>query len=351
MAKRVAWAVPGDIETVTGGYAYDRRIIAELTRLGWSVELVELGDGFPLPTARQKAEAEARLRSLPIDRPVVVDGLAFGALPEVAAALSATHRLVALVHHPLGLETGLTEQEAEQLIACERAALAAARRVIVTSRWTADLLVDRFGVTPNRLSVVQPGTDRVPFSTGSGGDGSVQLLSVGAIGVRKGFDILVGALARHRDLPWHLAIVGDRARDPAAVERLDRSIVEHGLSERVASLGKVSPVQRAALYRRADLFVLASRFEGYGMAFAEALAHGLPVVGTTGGATPSTVPATAGRLVAPGDEAALGEALRGLIEDGDERRRLAAGARAAAAQLPSWAASGAQFSDLLARLG
>ncbi len=347
MAKRIAWAFPGDIETVTGGYAYDRRIIAELERLGWRIDRVGLGDGFPRPSTRQKADAEARLLATPGTYPLVVDGLAFGVLPEIATTLRRDRPLIALVHHPLALETGLTADESARLLASERQALAAAHQVITTSPWTAELLMERFAVTPARLQVVLPGTDRVSFSTGSR-HGRLQLLSVGAIGPRKSFDLLVEALAPLRHLPWHLAIVGDRERDVAAVARLDDLIARHGLDGRIDCLGKVSAERLAALYAGADLFVLASRFEGYGMAFAEALAHGLPVIGTTGGATPYTVPASAGRLVAPGDVEALSTALRDVVEDGTLRHRLAAGARAAAVALPTWADSGARFSDLLA---
>ena len=348
MAGRVTWAVPGDLSIVTGGYAYDRRIIAELKRLGWEVELLGLGDDFPRPSARQKADAEARLRASAAGQPIVVDGLAFGALPEIAAELHRTSPVVALVHHPLALETGLTDNRSQALLASERAALASTRRVVATSPWTADLLVQCCGLAADRLSVILPGTDRVPFARGS--NGPLHLLSVGAIVPRKGFDLLVEALAQLAPLSWRLTIAGDRESDPAAAARVDTLIARHRLADRIDVLGKVSPGRLGALYNAADVFVLASRFEGYGMAFAEALAHGLPIIGTTGGATRQTVPASAGRLVAPGDLATLVEALRELIEDNASRNALAAGARAAAAQLPSWADSGARFSDLLARL-
>lgn len=346
MAKRVAFAIPGDLETRTGGYAYDRRIIAELRHRGWQVDIVGLGDGFPVPSEEQAAEASRRLLQAPADRPIVIDGLAFGVLPQAAASLRSTRPVVALVHHPLAYETGLTPRAAERLHDSERAALAAAHMVVATSGTTADLLVDRFGVPRGRLHVIPPGTDPVPQAAGSGSR-QLQLLSVGAIVPRKGFDVLVEALATLTDPSWQLTIVGDRGRDPGAVERLDSLIAQHGLEARIESPGTVSTERLAELYAGADLFVLASHFEGYGMAYAEAIAYGLPIVGTTGGAIPRTVPESASRLVPPGNVAALAQALREVMESRDCRRNLAAGARAAAAKLPSWAQSGATFADLL----
>lgn len=347
--RRVTFAVPGDIETASGGYGYDRRIIAELRRLGWDVDLLLLGDGFPAPGAGQRAVAHARLLATAVDRPIVIDGLAFSVLPETATALHARQPVVALIHHPLACETGLTPERAWQFEDSERRALEAARLVVTTSRLTADLLVARFGVPPERIDVILPGTDPVPLSAGSGGPG-VELLSVGAIVPRKGFDLLVEALARLADLPWRLTIAGDRQRDAGAVARLDAAVARHRLHDRITRRGAVSAGELAALYARADLFVLASHFEGYGMAYAEALAHGLPIIGTTGGAIPYTVPESAGRLVPPGDVEALAQALRETIGSEGGRRALAEGARAAAAALPSWAESGRQFGLALDRL-
>ena len=347
--RYVAFAVPGDIATLTGGYGYDRRIIAELRRLGWEVELVGLGDDFPRPSDAQKALAQERLLATPVGCPVVIDGLAFGVLPQAAAAIQSNRPVVALVHHPLASETNLTQQEMERLRDSERAALAATRLVIATSQATADLLIGHYDVPSRQIEVVLPGTDRAPFSVGGGGH-PLRLLSVGAVGARKGFDVLVEALARLAPLPWRLTIAGDRGRDAEAVARLDAAIAGHGLEDRIDCAGAVSPERLADLYARADLFVLASRFEGYGMAYAEAIAHGLPVVGTTGGAIPQTVPLSAGRLVPPGDVDALAEVLRELIEDDASRRALAAGARAHASTLPTWACSGARFGQALERL-
>jgi len=335
VVKRLAFAVPGDLSTPTGGYAYDRRIIAELEALGWTIERINLGENFPWPTKETRATAEAQLLMVPEGCPILADGLALGALPEAARRLRAHHVLVGLVHHPLALETGLTEAQANILRASEKAALAAAKHVVVTSEATAQRLVADYSVPGDKITVARPGNDIVAPAPGNR-DGGVHILSVGAVVPRKGFDVLVAALATMTDLQWRLTVAGDRGRDPKAAAQLDGDIARLRLGERVTVLGAVSAQRIAELYTEADLFALASRFEGYGMAYSEAIAYGLPVVGTRAGAIPDTVPPNAGILVEPDDVPAFAVALRRLIANADERRRLAAAARAAAAKLPTW---------------
>jgi glycosyltransferase involved in cell wall biosynthesis len=388
VVKEAVFAVPGDLATPTGGYGYARRIIAEVTALGWRLEVLNLGEGFPWPTAGARAVAAERLALLPPDRPIVVDGLAFGVLPEAAEVLRESHALIALVHHPLALESGLSAAQSAALRASERAALACARHVVTSSATTGRLLVSDYGVAPERLSVVEPGTDppqtradepgsgrvtparsrassdalgtrtielpRWPLASlasaatrSHGSDSGVELLAVGAVVPRKGYDLLVAALAGLKDLPWRLVIAGDGGRSPETFAQLEADIARLGLADRVALRGAVSADQLASLYESSDLFVLPSRYEGYGMAYTEAIAHGLPVVGTTAGAIPETVPADAGVLVAPDDVAALAAVLRHLIENPHERERLAAGARAV--RFPSWAEQAALFGRVLER--
>jgi glycosyltransferase involved in cell wall biosynthesis len=340
---RVAFAVPGDLATPTGGYAYDRRMIAELQQLGWQVDIVNLGEGFPRPSSGQRMAARDSLMAVPAGCPVVVDGLALGVLPEAAAELQASHPLIALVHHPLALESGLTAGQAEVLRESERAALAVAAGVVVTSKTTAQVLAADYGVAADNIIVAHPGNDRVAAKR-AGDEGVVRLVSVGSIVRRKGFDVLIAALATLKDVPWRLAIAGDRTRDPDSAARLDADIASHDLGERVAVLGAVSDERIAELYGEADLFVLASRYEGYGMALAEAIAHGVPVVSTTGGAIPEAVPPGAGVLVPPDDVSALAQALREVIAHPAERQRYAKAAQAAAARLPTWQDSARLFS-------
>jgi glycosyltransferase involved in cell wall biosynthesis len=203
----------------------------------------------------------------------------------------------------------------------------------VTSQATRNLLVSHYGVSATAVTVVRPGNDKVAAAQGSGEP--LSLLAVGSIVPRKGYDVLVAALAMLKDLPWSLTIAGE-ARDGAAAAQLRADIERHGLQSRIALAGAVPQGKLAELYAGADIFVLASRFEGYGMALADAIAYGLPVVATKAGAIPEAVSPDASKLVPPDDPAAFAAALRQLIGNKAERARLAANARRAASELPSW---------------
>jgi glycosyltransferase involved in cell wall biosynthesis len=206
----------------------------------------------------------------------------------------------------------------------------------------ARLLIADYAVSAERIAIVRPGTDPAFPARGSG-DGIVRLLSVGSLVEGKGYDVLVAALARLAELPWQLTIAGDADRDPRYASMIRDQVRSQGLLERIAILGAVAPERLDLLYRAADVFVLASHFESYGMAFAQAIAQGVPVIATTAGAIPETVPAGTGVLVRPDDVPGLAAALRRLIGDRPERMRLAENARAAAKRLPTWQAAAAVF--------
>lgn len=345
-ARRIAFAYPGDLDTPTGGYAYDRRIISGLRSLGWEVDLLPLGEGFPFPSVPTLTEAEWRLADLPAGTRVVVDGLAFGVMNDAAQRLTAQHRLIALVHHPLCLENGLKGKDAGQLKASEEAALNHAKRVIVTSPATADQLSSLFGIARERIHVVLPGTERVTPNVFSE-TANPRLLAVGTVVPRKGYDLLFAALGDLGDLSWHLDIVGATDRDVACFEGLEAQLRALALSERVTFHGAVQPDDLEAFYRSADLFVLASRYEGYGMAYTEAVAYGLPVIGSGGGAVTDTLPEGASIYCGIEDVEQLRSALERLIGDPALRREFAAAAGQAAARLPTWEDAASKFSDTL----
>jgi glycosyltransferase involved in cell wall biosynthesis len=342
------FVIPGDWHTPTGGYRYDRRIAESLIESGWQVDRCTLGERFPWPDAATLAHAEGQLDALPDGALVVADGLAFGALPELAHRHAKRLRWVALVHHPLHLETGLDDDARDMLRSRECLALQAARHVVATSEATARDLAS-MGVPPERISVVEPGTDRVAAQRAPA-NGAVRLLCVATLTSRKGHAVLLQALAGLQALAWTLHCVGSAQRDTATSEQLHRLAIELGLGDRIHWRGELDEAAVARHYAAADLFVLPSFHEGYGMVVTEALAHGLPVVCTTGGALAQTLPRAAGLHVPPGDVAALRGALASLITQPDERARFAAGARAAAEQLPTWAQSAGRFAAVLEAL-
>jgi glycosyltransferase involved in cell wall biosynthesis len=337
--------IPGDLGTLTGGYGYDRRILAGLRNLGWTVSVETLDASFPQPTGPARVHAARRLAQAPEGTTVLVDGLAFGALATEAEYEGTRLRLVALVHHPLADETGIDRQTAALLQVSEHRALAAARLVIVTSRPTARALA-RYHVSADRIFVVEPGTDPAPLSAGSN-DGSVHLLCVASLIPRKGHEVLIEALAIIKDLPWHLTCVGSVDRDMATTTRVRTLLRQHGLIGRVTFTGDLQPAELDREYDRADVFVLTTFHEGYGMAVAEALARGLPVISTPTGGITEMVTADAGVLVQPGDVDGLARALAGVINNGDMRLNLAAGARRVRAHLPTWDAAARHMSDVL----
>ncbi len=340
--------MPGDPETPTGGYEYDRRIIEGLRALGYRVTVLGLHASFPAPTPSALAHARAALARIPTGRKVIVDGLAFGALPEVAAAEAGRLRLVALVHHPLAAETGLDATRAAALRAAETRALAVARKVIATSATTARELAG-YGVAAERIVVVEPGTDPAPPARGSGGP-ALELLCVAAFVPRKGHAALLEALAPLVDRAWRLTCVGSLTRAPRTVAALRQQLARLRLADRVRLVGAVDRMALERYYDRADAFVLATHHEGYGMALAEALARGLPVVSTRAGAVPETVPSDAGLLVPPGEPVALRGALARLFDEPALRASLAAGALRARERLPAWPQQCERIAAMLAAL-
>ena len=333
MTRPANFALPGDITTLTGGYLYDHQLVQGLRDQGRPVQVVQLPDSFPTPDDRDMARAIDQLRALPADQPVIIDGLAFGALDTKALA-SVRAPIVAMIHHPLAQESDLPADLADHLLLTERANLKLARHVLVPSPHTRDMLIERYDVSADRITIARPGTKaRQPRQVRKASPALI--LSVGILHPRKGHDVLVQALGMLGDLEWQAQIVGNPWND-AHVARLHDLIARSPVGDRITLAGRVSDDRLQDLYGQASVFALATRYEGYGIVFDEALSHGLPIVSTTAGAVPGTVPADAGLLVAPDDGQALADALRRMLTDAPFRERHADAARQAGLALPSW---------------
>ncbi len=340
MSRQMLFAVPGDLSLPTGGYEYARRVLGALPDL----EYLALPGEFPDPGDADLAAATTALAAVPTDAVLLVDGLALGAMP-LACLERVRAPLVGLVHHPLFLESGLSDARRSALWTSEQAALAHAAHVITTSGSTAETVSEAFAVPSERVSIAEPGTDSAARAVGSGVP--PLLLAVGSVVPRKGFDLLVEALGGLVELDWTLVIAGALDRDRAAVAAVRAAVATHRLAGRVTLAGAVDRASLDRLYAAADLFVISSLYEGYGMAAAEALARGLPMVASTGGALATTVPDGAALRFPPGDVTAMRAALALILRDPVRRAALAAASWAAGRGLPRWSDTGRRITAVL----
>ena len=343
MTRRVTVAIPGDLDTPTGGYAYDRRVIEELGGLGWDVNHIRLGSSFPAPTPEDISDAATMLHAVPADTPLIIDGLALGAL-DLSLVERIVAPIVALVHHPLAHEGGLETSRRAQLHITEQANLANSAAVVVTSPHTRMLLLTEYGVPEAHLTVAEPGTDR-PLEPRLPSTPPL-ILSVGSQVRRKGHDVLIRALGLVSDLEWRAVIAGE-ARDPVFASEIVELIAAWNLGSRLELPGAVDRQTLHELYRSASVFALATRFEGYGMVFAEAMTYGLPIVTCQTGAVPDTVGTDAALLVEPEDHQALADALRRVLTDADLATSLGSASMAAASALPTWKDTSRQIAATL----
>lgn len=349
MNQRLTLIVVGDPGQRTGGYLYDAHITHALREDGWQVDVVGLEGRFPDADTTASEALNAALAAQPDGSRVVIDGLAMGALPRVVARHRARLDITALVHHPLGDELGMTAAKQTQFHQSEMAALSAVARIIVTSRFTRrrlEILAAEMGVKLAPINVVEPGVALAPLSEPTR-DGPMNLLCVATVTPRKGQDILATALGPLSQLDWQCHCYGSHARDPEFVKRVAMLIGEHGLTASLHLHGECGSAELEAAYQRADVLVLPSWYEGYGMVVTEALARGLPVITTTGGALNDTLPDAAGLKVPPGDSEALTATLSRFMTDPALRTNLRQGAKAARESLNDWQAAGEQFGRIL----
>lgn len=337
---RLSLVVPAPFTAVSGGYAYDRRMVDGLRARGHAVRVIELPGRHPLPDAAAEAAAWQALADRAEGETMIVDGLALPAFAGCAEALDGAGA-IGLIHHPTPLEKGLTEAEAALLREKEATLLPRLAHIIATSGATARQLA-AMGLAPERITVIEPGTEDAPRAEGSRSTGCA-ILAIGALVPRKGHDLLLRALARLSDLPWRLTIVGAADRDAVHATGLTALAEELGIAGRVTFAGEVDEHTLATLWRETDLFALATWHEGYGMAVAEALKRGIPVAVTAGGAVADLAPVEASVVAPAGEWTALSRAMRRVIFDGELRRRMAEHAYAAGEKLPGWDAQADAF--------
>jgi len=270
-------------------------------------------------------------------------------VPDVLVPEARRLRLVVLVHMPLGGPTAAADGVAAG--GAEQAVLSSAAAVVTTSSWTRRWLLDRYALAAGRVHVAEPGVDAAVLAPGTAAGG--ELLCVAAVAPHKGHDVLLAALAALADLTWSCVCVGSLGRDPEFVDRLVRQARRDRIGDRVHFVGPLAGPDLDVAYAAADLVVLASHGETYGMVLTEALAHGLPVVASDVGGVPEALGLGAdglppGLLVPPGDPVQLADALRRWLADDALRFRLRQAARDRRTTLTAWTATATQVARVLA---
>lgn len=321
--RSAAVLVPGSLATRTGGYIYDAHIVDGLRARGWRVAVREVAAGG----------FSAALASLPAGCITLVDGLLYGAAPEVVEAHASQVRFVPVIHLPLAEDIGLDQPARQRLEASERRALRFAARVVATGPATA-VTLETYGVPRASIVLALPGTDAAALAHGTGSP--LQILCVATVNAGKGHAMLIRGVASAPTRDWHLTCAGSLSWDPAAVVEVRDLVAQEGLQAHVTFPGELDSAALERLYASADLFALATLKETFGMAIAEAIAHGLPVVSTLTGAVTTVAGESAGVFVEPGNEAAFTHALHRLMTDAPERARVAAQARESRHRLPTW---------------
>ncbi len=311
----------------SGGNTYDRRVIDGLRMLGWTVTERAVTGSWPRPTRADLDRLAGMLGGLPDGATVLVDGLIAATAAPALVPESARLRPVVLVHMPLDTDD-------------ERSVLRHATAVITTSRWTRDRLLGRDGPDPERVTVAEPGVDPAAPVRASGP--GRRLLSVGVLAPHKGQDVLVEALLRLTDVDFTCTVVGSGELDRAFAARVrDRAAP---LGGRIRFAGPLVGDALAGAYRGADLLVLPSRAETFGMVIGEALARAIPVVASDVGGVPDAVGvdltgARPGLLVRPGDAGALAIALRRWLTEPALRADLRLAAAHRRESMTGWAAT------------
>jgi glycosyltransferase involved in cell wall biosynthesis len=342
---RIGLIIYGHLETLTGGYLYDRIVVRGLTALGHAVEVISLAGGTYLQRLGRglSPALHRRLRSDGFDL-LIEDELCHPSLFLVNRRLrrQAGPPVMALVHHVLCKETRPRWQNMLLSIA-ERSFLASVDGFILNSETTRRTVAAL--VAHRRPQVVAyPAGNRFgrPLSTDAIGPrtrrpGPLELLFLGHVIPRKGLLPLLAALAGiDRDV-WRLSVVGSLDFDPAHALRAKQLTRQLGLSDSVRFLGPLPDEELVKILAASHLFCMPYAYEGFGIAILEAMAFGLPAIGCLDGAAVETVRhGTNGFLLRPGDLAGLAPLLAKMHRDRGELQRMALAARRTYINRPTW---------------
>jgi glycosyltransferase involved in cell wall biosynthesis len=340
---RVAFVTVGDTSRLTGGYLYNARVLTSLLERGVEVEEIVLSGASPHEQREAASQFSSGLNPRRFDV-IVVDALARIVCAPHLDRWREERPVVAMVHE---LPSVAAPEDATDKERTYEEPLLRSDRLISVSEHGRSILEER-GVPAARIRVVPPGFDRLQAGrvSSSSRDERVRALCVAQWIPRKGILDLVQAWALHERPGASLELIGETDADPAYEASVHAAVARAPDASIIVS----GPVDDAALgraYAAADLFVLPSRYEGYGVVYVEALAHGLPVIACDVGPVPELVGEEAALLVPPGDVEALSGALDLLLKVASLRDRMSAAARRRARRLPGWEDTTAGFLRVL----
>jgi glycosyltransferase involved in cell wall biosynthesis len=346
--RRIGLIVYGSIDRVSGGYLYDRQLVAALQARGWDVRIFTvprrsyarcLLDNLQSGLARRIENSDLDL--------LLEDELGHPSLVELNWTLRSRWKrpIVSIVHHLRTSErhTGWQRVFYRQI---ERAYLKSVDAFVFNSRATAESVRPLAG-DQHPCVIALPAGDRFqqpidPAAIGAraGTMPPLRIVFLGNVISRKGLDTLIDALSRLPEGSWLLTIIGDLEVDPGLTRRLRQLVRMRGLQSRIWFAGRLVDDEVAATLRRSHVIAVPSSYEGFGIAYLEAMSFGLPAIGTTdGGAREIITHGVNGWLVAPGDSKRLGEVIRLFIEDPGLLVSMSLTALGQAGRHPTWSGS------------
>ena len=346
--KHLHFLIPGDINTLTGGYVYDKTIIGGLRKIGYRVTVHQLAPDFPFPASESLIQCSKLIGSIPEGQPILIDSLIFSPIGEILSDLNGKNPVIAIIHLPLSRNPNFSRIVQEKLAGLEKKALNYAQKIVAVSEFTKQLLTG-YGTEPSDIQVICPGVFSVPRKLNFP-ELPEKLLTVGSYLPGKGQLVLVQALAQLKHLSWSLTMYGIKDFDPAYVQSIIQFIESENISDRIFINSPISGKELNTSYLNADLFLLPSYFENFCMSLNEALVHGLPVITTHAGGIPYSVPHHMGLFTEPGNVGDLTEAIRSVLIDPLLYRKLYTNASHYYKTANTWENSISLFHRLLADL-
>ncbi|HDY88968.1 MAG TPA: glycosyltransferase [bacterium] len=344
---RINFIVPGDINTLTGGYIYDKKIINGLTAIGCEVILHQLAGDFPCPDEKSIEECRHLLRALPVNGIVVIDGLVAGVIDGIIKENCKRLRIISLVHLPLSITPWDEQKINRKFFQSERSSLRCSEAVVVSSEFSKTVLLQaEYDIEEEKIYVIEPGLDNIPRKK-SYPELPRRLLCAANVIKRKGHLDLLEALAQLKEIDWKLICCGSLEQEISYVQNFRGKIKDYDMEERVILKGAISGKDLESEFLNADLFVFPSRFETYGMALTEAAGYGLPVVTSVDAATNRALPGSATIFYQPDNNAELRKTLFDLMTNAENYLKLCMSAKRQTPAAPSWNQSAEKFYRML----